>query len=1075
MAYRPPHLRRKAGKKIPEVKELKERNEWGNYIEGKEALLDILKRCGDSSLRWLQGIAAKGRLDEVQSKEVYSLIISEIFPKYLYIEDAWKQDDARLLVLLQGLEIAALTLPVKHRTGASKLLCYITKLYGNCLSKEIKQFTPSVSMQRSTTSTLTETSEPLTQITTGHTYSPFSSRTSLEAILAKVDNLDFTLPKSLSSTTNNTDKIPRMESVVQPSVLNYFKLPKLLQNVQCSSLKVICALCARAPSIILKHWNSLLPPNPEFPLAVIPVVLKTSAKRRVEDSLLDSLLEGKWAPSLFAPLLLTDSFQLRKTAIHTIHSMWKLNPVSTWTTPLVNAIPYATVLSEKAWKPASSQNLEDILSTIKKPFLPDPSSTELISPRIPLSQRLSLGLAAAHVGLILSISKESQPQGSHLMPEILKLAGFVAASTPYHLISKETPLQIRRFPYAKGSPGLLPILLCVSFRGIHQYRDKKFESSWSQSMSGRRKFGYPSLSPFFTTTHPCHAMMRFLKQSSESKSSPSSEGELLRYTLEPLGLKGSFISALISSARAKTGQDILGVLASLSRHYHPALTTEWRTGRKFLRRIIFNALQSDFPATISQALKILEEWSKVPLPVLQGNSEIIENVSFALRKSFFELEEAIKTVPFIINILKKGFEREVKGNASDGHRNAFHARAFSVLSQIPVFIFKLIPKPYIETLLNMGLKGLKSKHPSVRAGSCRFGGVICTYTEIIKDFTQQTHELFWGIALKMREESTEQIGEKYLSVKIRSCWALANICDPNIKINIHRDSPLLAMVKEEKFVEICRLLLNCLDQNSKLHPNAIRGLGNICHLLKVSGKTSISIAGSKVSGGFVKILLSICSRLKKRLKFDTDAKDVGKKSTWNASYAIGNLLSNPTLPSVLSNSHEASEAIHDVIIVLCQIVEGKTHKSNYKIRIHAAGALARIPSVAHFGKYKGFLVALKTLIVATIGYNPTKRLSFVEVQYEGKLKAMLYSALSHQLILCAEEKNQRQKIGEILMPKKKILLRCLETQIAILGKKSANPMDWDPNSEQLLDEFRLYSSGILPMIRKAKEVLCSFI
>ena len=57
-------------------------------------------------------------------------------------------------------------------------------------------------------------------------------------------------------------------------------------------------------------------------------------------------------------------------------------------------------------------------------------------------------------------------------------------------------------------------------------------------------------------------------------------------------------------------------------------------------------------------------------------------------------------------------------------------------------------------------------------------------------------------------------------------------------------------------------------------------------------------------------------------------------------------------------------------LVLLVIGEGLEATANFKIRIHAAGALAKVPTLDHFGTIDAFAHSLESLMKAVKDFKP---------------------------------------------------------------------------------------------------------
>lgn len=176
-----------------------------------------------------------------------------------------------------------------------------------------------------------------------------------------------------------------------------------------------------------------------------------------------------------------------------------------------------------------------------------------------------------------------------------------------------------------------------------------------------------------------------------------------------------------------------------------------------------------------------------------------------------------------------------------------------------------------------------------------------------------------------------------LSVRIRACWALGNLCDALV---VTRESHLVPAapdttgatgpsegstcdISREVLVQLVQCALTAARDVDKVRCNAVRALGNFTRFVPpsiVAHETAL----------FEQVVSVLVNSLK-HSKLNNPRRTVSVKVRWNAAYALGNLFSNPDL------------ALHRfpwtaTALAALNAVMGSTE--NYKVRINATRALA---------------------------------------------------------------------------------------------------------------------------------------
>ncbi|GAB5358042.1 hypothetical protein AAMO2058_000424900 [Amorphochlora amoebiformis] len=937
--------------------------------------------------------------------------------------------------------------------------------------------------------------------------------------------------------------------------------------------------------------------------------------------------------SMFVPVLMTLDVGVRTSAVETLEALIHLAPFGTWTGPLKNLLPRETLHPMLWSIPAFNAGIPGLKSNpnpSKSPTISEsrriPGFTKKSDPdansrsrgvsnegpsmnvlklipgetrdseslRIsrsapPLSRRISEQLAAVHFGMLLSISGESlKDPKSPLLAGILKAIVTLGQVTPYHRIVQPTKRSLASLRSRKsrdssesiGIPGPLPVLIAAVLRtALVLVRT---------GSGGARKGPFWALSALLSKNDPCPAVLRYLQSTGKTLgANPAPEQKLAQVSLSP---PHSFLSTLtgipgFSDLRSRDILlEILGVLWRISRYYRPALSLQWRREEKHdmksgdycgLSTLLSSSLSSQDHDIVIYALKTIEEWSKAPLSSLRIPKPGISSEPRDTREPqdhvgsddreisgrFFALEGALQLVSRRLGDTFRAAEKIERTSAT---RQSICSAVLGVLANIPETIWGNLSHGIQKDFIRMANMSFESRIPPIRTAACRFIGVIFTYSKVPEIFPTLFIE---GLTLVI--ESLSEQKEPVLSVRIRACWAIANLCDPDLQESLTNlqespkisgkypnklressmpwktsENPMTKLLPPSYFSRVFRLLLQAAKGNPKLHPNAIRALGNLCHTLQISQPRhleksqdtrplAVSGASLRLSGisrnvesakprdssyiasreslevsregklnhkgesresegesrksegesrksegesrGLIGFWLQVCETLEQRLNTGTEGK-AQSKTTWNASYAIGNLLSNPWLPITLRDSRRAGELVQRIIYRLLSFIPQTDQSSNYKIRIQAVGAISRIPSLKHFGAIEVYVKALTTIINAVQVYNPTNETSFIKVQYQGQLRAKLFCGLCHLSTLCVNtsDREERNRIAQVLTPAVTTrLIKSLQSELDGLSAAKL-PKDWDPNSAQLMAEFRLSAAWAIPLFRRAIKALKDF-
>ncbi|KAI3924539.1 hypothetical protein MKX01_037979 [Papaver californicum] len=358
------------------------------------------------------------------------------------------------------------------------------------------------------------------------------------------------------------------------------------------------------------------------------------------------------------------------------------------------------------------------------------------------------------------------------------------------------------------------------------------------------------------------------------------------------------------------------------------------------------------------------------------------------------------------------------------------AASVTCFAGITSYVFFSLVKEKQDLILSSSIRiALNDEVPSVRSAACRAIGVIACFPQI--SYRTEILDKF----IHACEENTH---DPLVSVRITASWALANICDALR----HRASDL------EEFSEGLRtdsqridLLADCAlrltKDNDKIKSNAVRALGNLSRFVRFSRSTTIQ----NNAMGFVDLSLAKPRTDTPPLKGDSiachsshtsfsvsvlaplgDSDWLGRmvqafvscvttgnvKVQWNVCHALSNLFLNETLrledmvwaPSVFS-----------ILLLLLR------DSSNYKIRIHAAAALAVPGSMSDYGSSFSDVIQGLEHVLETLGSDQISAAS--SFKYRDALEKQLTSTNLHVLGLASS--TDHQPLKEFLVKKASFL------------------------------------------------------
>lgn len=513
--------------------------------------------------------------------------------------------------------------------------------------------------------------------------------------------------------------------------------------------------------------------------------------------------------------------------------------------------------------------------------------------------------------------------------------------------------------------------------------------------------------------------------------------------------------------------DAMSVLSKAGKNYKAALRLHWLWGSTepdSLAYLIISSLQANVdkdPAMTAAllALKVLEEWTKADTSELTKPVSPVALVQRFLQgdsSAFFTLEGSLdlfsRTLPDLL--LAQSQPHAPTQLSSPDPRAAIRTKVLSCLSYLPYSQWGLVPLPLRARMLQLLLAATRDQVAAVRAAACRCLGVYTVYYTCSDGVLLQLarpHDAgaearpddFVARAARVLLSLVDKKTESVLSVRVRACWAIANLCDYNnddgdneedatceddadealsrpsqgpeegqpLQTDQQRPSPaateqgigrppLQQFLPRPLLLHLVACSVAATQGNPKVVANAVRAIGNISRWLPL---------GTDIGNDSHPLWCKICTVLR-----DSLGPNKSVKARWNACYAIGNLFRNPNVPSILKTA-EGAKSVSEVLHALGQTMADHS-SANFKVRINAAAALAAAPSRLHYGASFSYVLGIVADSLRRFQHEQVD--NFKEFKYRDTLRSQLLMSLLHLLRLWRRQALPRDPaLREIMVSK----------------------------------------------------------
>lgn len=227
---------------------------------------------------------------------------------------------------------------------------------------------------------------------------------------------------------------------------------------------------------------------------------------------------------------------------------------------------------------------------------------------------------------------------------------------------------------------------------------------------------------------------------------------------------------------------------------------------------------------------------------------------------------------------------------------------------------------------------VKDTAASVRASGCRTLGVFVTFPCLRDDVQNMEHTV---------TDLHTLLNDEVLNVRIRACWALANMCDSIRHAKWCNEQTPHA---EPIIVNASLLVLNSCCESDKVRANSVRALGNVAsfawkHILNRRLRyDEKAFKYSKATDINDPLSMSLEQGLCKELLSSLASSNV--KVRWNACYAFGHFINNDRITISTEPVVQYVFVLSNSLPLIRALCHALTTDKNFKVRIQASWALS---------------------------------------------------------------------------------------------------------------------------------------
>ncbi|GBC04366.1 hypothetical protein RclHR1_05640009 [Rhizophagus clarus] len=397
-----------------------------------------------------------------------------------------------------------------------------------------------------------------------------------------------------------------------------------------------------------------------------------------------------------------------------------------------------------------------------------------------------------------------------------------------------------------------------------------------------------------------------------------------------------------------------GILCACARTHFSIVSLEWER----INPLVVTDLASEDEKIRTAAMTFLVEYAKAFSGGNRNTGGDDERIMVQ------EVQQEI--IPKVFQWWDSIIAQHIQGSSVD-KCHAVKALTCDFMSHIPSNIFSALSaeKRNFCTKTLLGLS--KHESPNVRAAACRGLGVYILFPILQQD----------TFASDMVLSVIQQMADQAILVRVRSSWALGNLCDTMVLLSNPANNQGMSNTNTEflirvMWIRIVKAALAASNDNEKVRPNGVRALGSIIHV------SPTNFLEREERHLIKDVVLSLIKN------FESGT----LKVRWNACYAAANMLRNPNFP-IGSKSNSWSVQLYEALIKAVQT------SKNFKVRINACLALSTPTTRAKYGDTVMLCKILQVIVTSLENVDNLTGTGFSEVKYQEQLRDQLLNTYHH--------------------------------------------------------------------------------
>ncbi|XP_018349756.1 PREDICTED: HEAT repeat-containing protein 6 isoform X2 [Trachymyrmex septentrionalis] len=373
---------------------------------------------------------------------------------------------------------------------------------------------------------------------------------------------------------------------------------------------------------------------------------------------------------------------------------------------------------------------------------------------------------------------------------------------------------------------------------------------------------------------------------------------------------------------------------------------------KLMGRLVFNTGNLIFPHLENVTTALISVMEETENQVILHACRVLEIMSGCLANT-----ETYSNGILFWNII---FESII--SLAQTSRTILREAACDCLGSISGNVFTQLSRQRVILIITILFGAVRDEESAVRAAGLRALGMLVTLPSL---------EHATGFLMDLADTVCLAFEDKNLGVRVKSAWALANLCDCLSRQKQHEDVEPFPL--EDLLPKLYHISVKATKDNDKVKCNAVRAIGTILYLCPQKYILSDTTIGLDA--------LIKCAVLGNDMKV-----------RWNACRALGLVLSHD--PDTILPSSWKDQVFPALSTLICD-------SPNFKVRTNAAWALS---SCNNYGKYTVMLWKNIVLAFENAQHVP----SYVEYPHRDALIQQLCLTLS--CVAAHTEKSELQSL-----------------------------------------------------------------